>query len=73
VEQGGGQPVFEASVESKGSAKVERVIVSKQGDKYSAQREGEPSIYELDARSVEELEKAAADVKEAAPEPKKKK
>jgi len=49
------------------------VIVSKQGDKYSAQREGEPSIYELDARSVEELEKAAADVKEAAPEPKKKK
>ena len=73
VEQGGGQPVFEASVESKGSAKIERVIVSKQGDKYSAQREGEPSIYELDARSVEELEKAAADVKEAAPEPKKKK
>ena len=73
VEQGGGQPVFEASVESKGSAKVERVIVSKQGDKYSAQREVEPSIYELDARSVEDLEKAAADVKEAAPEPKKKK
>jgi len=73
VEQGGGQPVFEASVESKGSAKIERVIVSKQGDKYSAQREGEPSIYELDARSVEDLEKAAADVKEAAPEPKKKK
>jgi hypothetical protein len=73
VEQGGGQRVFEASVESKGSAKVERVIVSKQGDKYSAQREGEPSIYELDARSVEDLEKAAADVKEAAPEPKKKK
>ena len=73
VEQGGGQPVFEASVESKGSAKAERVIVSKQGDKYSAQREGEPSIYELDARSVEDLEKAATDVKEAAPEPKKKK
>jgi hypothetical protein len=73
VEQGGGQPVFEASVESKGSAKIEHVIVSKQGDKYSAQREGEPSIYELDARSVEDLEKAATDVKEAAPEPKKKK
>jgi hypothetical protein len=73
VEQGGGQPVFEASVESKGSGKIERVIVSKQGDQYSAQREGELSIYELDARSVEEIEKAAADVKEAAPEPKKKK
>ncbi|MGA3260577.1 MAG: DUF4340 domain-containing protein [Bryobacteraceae bacterium] len=73
VEQGGGQPVFEASVESKGSAKAERVIVSKQGEKYSAQREGEPSIYELDAKAVEDLERAAADVKEAAPEPKKKK
>jgi len=73
VEQGGGQAVFEASVESKGSAKVEHVIVNKQGDKYFAQREGEPSIYELDAKAVEDLEKAATDVKEAAPEPKKKK
>ena len=47
--------------------------MSKQGEQYSAQREGEPSIYELDAKAVEELGKAAADVKEAAPEPKKKK
>jgi hypothetical protein len=73
LEQGGGQPVFEASVDSKGSAKIEHVVVSKQGEKYSAQREGEPSIYELDAKAVEDLEKAAADVKEAAPQPKKKK
>jgi hypothetical protein len=73
LDQGGGQPVFEASVDSKGSAKIEHVIVSKQGEKYSAQREGELSIYELDAKAVEDLEKAAVEVKEAAPEPKKKK
>jgi hypothetical protein len=37
------------------------------------QREGEPSIYELDAKPVEDLEAAAAAVKEAVPEPAKKK
>lgn len=73
VEQGGGQPVFEAGVTSNSGKRNERVTVSKQGEKYSAQREGEPSIYELDAKAVEDLEKAAADVKEAAPEPAKKK
>ena len=51
----------------------EKVVISKQGTQYFAQREGEPSIYELDAKSVEDLQKAAADVKEAAPEPAKKK
>jgi hypothetical protein len=69
VEQGGGQPVFDASVTSNSGKRNERVIVSKQGDKYSAQRQGEPSIYELDAKAVEDLEKAASDVKEAAPAP----
>ena len=35
--------------------------------------EGEPSIYELDGKAVDDLLKAASDVKEAAPEPAKKK
>jgi len=52
---------------------VEKVTVRKQGTQYFAQRENEPSIYELDAKPVEELQKAAADVKEAAPEAGKKK
>ncbi|HEY1218239.1 MAG: DUF4340 domain-containing protein [Bryobacteraceae bacterium] len=73
AEQGGGQPVFEASVTSNGGKRSERVIVRNQGDKYLAQREGEPSIYELDAKAVEDLDKAAGQVKEAAkPAPKKK-
>jgi hypothetical protein len=52
---------------------VEKVAISKQGSQYFAQREGEPSIYEVDSKAVEDLTKAAADVKEAAPEPAKKK
>jgi hypothetical protein len=69
----GGQTVFEAGVVSNGGKRTERVIVGKRGEEYFAQREGEPSIYELDAKAVEGLEKAAHDVKDAAPAPKKKK
>ncbi len=73
AEKGGGQPVFTAAVVSNSGKRNEKVVISKQGTQYFAQREGEPSIYELDAKSVEDLQKAAADVKEAAPEPAKKK
>ena len=47
--------------------RVEHVIISKQGNQYFAKREDEPSIYGVDSKAVEELQKAAADVKEAAP------
>ena len=73
AEKGGGDPVFEATVTSNNGKRVEKVAISKQGSQYFAQREGEPSIYELDSKAVEDLTKAAADVKEAAPEPAKKK
>ena len=63
----GGTPVFEATVTSNNGKRVEKVTIRKQGTQYFAQREGEPSIYELDGKAVEDLEKAAADVKEAAP------
>src|SRR5262249_49746364 len=74
AEKGGGQEVFDARVISNSGKRIEKVTITKSRDKYFAQRYGEPSIYELDAKSVEDLEKAAADVKEAPPEaPKKKK
>jgi hypothetical protein len=68
VEKGGGEPVFEATVTSNNGKRVEKVTIRKQGAQYFAQRENEPSIYELDAKAVEELQKAAGDVKEGAPE-----
>ena len=43
--------------------------MSKTGANYFAKREGEPAVYELDGKTVEELQRAAADVKEPPPPP----
>jgi hypothetical protein len=73
-EKGGGEPVFEARVTSGDGKRVERISITRQGNQYFAQRENEPSIYELDSQAVADLQKAASDVKEPAPpQPKKKK
>jgi len=71
AEKGGGAEVFEASVTSNDGKRVEKVTVTKQGDDYFATRAGEPSIYVLDASAVDDLQKGAAGVMEAAPEKKK--
>jgi hypothetical protein len=73
-EKGGGEPVFEAKVTSNDGKRVEKVSITKQGTQYFAQRENEPSIYELDSKAVDDLQKAASGVKEPAPpaQPKKK-
>ena len=73
VEKAGGEPVFTATVTSNGGKRVEKVAIRKQGDQYFAQRENEPSIYQIDAKSVEDLQAAAKDVKPAPPEAPKKK
>jgi hypothetical protein len=52
-------------VTSNGGKRVENIAIAKSGDNYIAKREGEPSLYQLDAKVVEELQKAAADVKPA--------
>ena len=71
-DSGGGEPVFEASVTSNSGKRVEKVTITKQGSNYFAKREGEPSIYELDSKAVEDLQKAALDVKEQQAAPPKK-
>jgi len=70
-EKGGGETVFEATATSNDGKRVEEVLITKLGSQYFAQRDGEPSIYELDSKPVEDLQKDAAAVKEAAAEPKK--
>jgi len=69
ADAGAGAPVFDATVTSNDGKRVEKVTIQKQGDKYFAQRENEPSIYELDSKAVDDLQSAAKDVKEAAPPP----
>ena len=73
ADKSGGDAVFEATVTSNEGKKVEKVTVRRQGTDYFAQREGEPSIYQLDAKAVDDLQSAASGVKEAAPTPVKKK
>jgi hypothetical protein len=70
---GGGDVVFEATVVSNEGKRIEKVSITKQGSQYFAKRDGDASIYEMDAQPVEDLQKAAAEVKEAAPPAGKKK
>jgi Domain of unknown function (DUF4340) len=52
----------------------EKVTIDKDGDAYDAQRDGDPDVYVLDSKTVDELQKAAAAIKPAqAPKPEKKK
>ena len=64
---GGGAPVLDLMVSSNSGKRVEKVSITKQGDTYFAKRENEPSIYVLDGKAVDDLQKAANDVKEFQP------
>ena len=46
---------------------TEKVLIAKQGADYIAQRENEPALYGLDAKTVDDLTQAASDVKPAPP------
>ncbi|MBV9888000.1 MAG: DUF4340 domain-containing protein, partial [Acidobacteria bacterium] len=53
-------------VTSNDGKRVENISIAKSGDNYLAKREGEPSLYQLDSKAVEELQKSAEGVKPAA-------
>ena len=52
-----------ASIDGK---RVEKIQISKNGDRYIAKRENEPTLYELNAADVQAIESAADGVKPAA-------
>jgi hypothetical protein len=60
-------PLLEATVTSNDGKRIEKVLVSKEGSACYGKRENEPSIYELDGKIVEELQKAVAEVREFQP------
>lgn len=62
---------IELTVASDEGKRVEKVALSKSGSDWLARRENEPTLYQVDAKVVEELQKAIAGVKEAAPPAKK--
>jgi len=59
VESGFSKPIINASVVSRGGKKMEKVSIAKSSDGYLAKLENKPSLYGLDASSVDELLKAA--------------
>jgi Domain of unknown function (DUF4340) len=65
TETGFSSPVLDLTVRSDGGKRAEKVVLSKNGDKYFAKRENEPALYELTASAVTDLQKAAADLKPA--------
>ncbi len=74
VDSGFTTPVFEAAVTWNGGKRVEKVLISRQGTRSFAKRENEPSIYELDPKALDELQKAASEIKAyQPPKPEKKK
>lgn len=67
VDSGFAKPMLDLTVSSNDGKRVEKVQISKDGDKYIAKRDNEAGLYELDSSAVSELQKAASDVKAAAP------
>jgi hypothetical protein len=66
-EKGGGDQFLVVTVISDNNKRTEKVTISKQGDNYFAMRDGEPGIYQLDGKAIDELQKAAAAVKPFTP------
>jgi len=58
--------MLDLTVTSNDGKRVEKVLISKDGDSYIAKREDEPALYGLDSTAVAQLRKSAADLKAAA-------
>ena len=67
TDSGAVSDTFEITVVSNDNKRTEKVSIARAGDKCLAKREGESTVYELDANVADELRKAAADVKPPAP------
>ena len=63
LESGSGPAVLDATVVSSDGKRTEKVVILKQGEGYIARRENEPSVYELDPKAVEDLQKTVSQVK----------
>lgn len=61
----------EATVTSNDNKRVEKVLISKSGNDYIAERENQPELYQINSSTVDDLQKAADDMKPAAATPQK--
>lgn len=63
VDKAAGEPFLMLSVTSGNGQHVEKVNITKQADNYFATRDGEASVYQPEAKAIDDLQKAAAAVK----------
>jgi hypothetical protein len=66
VDSGFTNAAVDLTVTSSEGKRVEKVAISKAGDGYIAKREDDPTLYQLDSKSVDDLMKLADDLKPAA-------
>jgi hypothetical protein len=64
-DSGFSNPSIDVIITSEDGKRTEKIHIAKAGDHYIAQRENEPTLYELSANSVDGLLKAAQDLKPA--------
>jgi Domain of unknown function (DUF4340) len=68
-ESGFTAPALSVTVTSSDGKRSESASFAKSGDAFVARRADDPSLYQLDAKSISDVQKAAADVKPAPPPP----
>jgi len=66
VDSGFATPALDVTVTSKDGKRTEKASFSKQGADYVAKRENEASLYQVDGKTIQDLETAAAAVKTTA-------
>jgi hypothetical protein len=72
VDSGFASPTIDLTVTSPDAKRVEKVSIAKSGDGFVAKRENDPTLYYLEPGPVDALQKAAGDLKPAAPSQKQK-
>lgn len=60
-------PVIEVTVSSDDGKRTEKISIAKAADGYIAKRDNEPALYQLSSSSIDDLRKAAEEVKELKP------
>jgi hypothetical protein len=65
VDTGFTTPEFTVTVVSNDGKRTEKVEFAKVADGYIARREGEPALYQLDAKTVDDILRTGSDIKQA--------
>jgi Domain of unknown function (DUF4340) len=67
LDSGFANPTIDVTVTADDGKRVEKVLMAKSNDAYLAKRENDVALYQLNSRYVDDLQKAADEVKPAAP------